>query len=323
MTTLITGCAGFIGFHVTQTLLKEGKKVIGLDNLNDYYDEELKNARLEQLQEFDNFTFVKASLHDKAELESHLDVLKDATNVIHMAAQAGVRYSLKAPETYVDSNLTGLTNLLELTRHHLKVKHFLFASSSSVYGDSESFPLSTSDLTNKPISFYAATKKSGEVICHSYSHLFGIPISCLRFFTVYGPWGRPDMSPYIFTDKIIKGETIPLFNSGKAERSFTYIDDAASGILKVLAKPSEEKTPYQVLNIGNDHVDKLTDMITYIENAAGRRAVVENLPAQPGDVKKTAANITYEREQFGFDPKTSLEDGIKHFVDWYKSYHGS
>ncbi len=323
MTTLITGCAGFIGFHVTQTLLSQGKKVIGIDNLNDYYDEDLKNARLAFLQENENFQFLKLNLHNKDELTAHLKDLESTKNIIHMAAQAGVRYSLKAPETYIESNVVGLTNLLEVTRHHLKVNHFLFASSSSVYGDSQHFPLNTSDQTSQPISLYAATKKSGEVICHSYSHLFGIPISCMRFFTVYGPWGRPDMSPYIFTDKIANAEVIPLYDSGKAQRSFTYIDDAVDGILKALTHPSSNKVPYQVLNIGNDHVDKLTDMINYIEKEVGRRAVIENLPAQPGDVKKTAADITWERENLDFNPKTRLEEGIQHFVAWYKDYHGS
>ncbi|MHA1538972.1 MAG: SDR family NAD(P)-dependent oxidoreductase [Alphaproteobacteria bacterium] len=323
MKILVTGAAGFIGFHVCQDLLAKGHTVIGIDNLNPYYDPALKKARLAEIGDPSSFTFIEGDINDAALFKKLAADHADVTHVVHLAAQAGVRYSLEAPETYIQSNIVGLFNVLEFMRGLSNFQHFVFSSSSSVYGNSPKFPLSVEDRTDAPISLYAATKKSGEAMAHSYSHLFDIPTTILRFFTVYGPWGRPDMAPYIFTKCIHEGTKMPLYDNGQAVRSFTYIDDITDGVVSSLSVPPkpENAAPYRILNIGNDQTNPLKDLITAIEDNLGKKAILDPKPAQPGDVKKTAADIDETRALFGFDPKTSLEEGVAQFVAWYKKYH--
>jgi UDP-glucuronate 4-epimerase len=329
---LVTGSAGFIGFHLTKALLKLGFHVTGIDNLNDYYDPQLKSNRLDALDKFisdndllNHYLFVRLDLNDEAGLRE-LFAISGFNIVINLAAQAGVRYSLKNPKAYVDSNLVGFMNLLECCRK-VELAHFIFASSSSVYGMNNEQPFSASHNTDYPVSLYAASKKCNELLAHSYSHLFKIPCTGLRFFTVYGPYGRPDMAYYSFTESINNGKSIDVYNNGDMERDFTYIDDIIDGILMVLKAPPLPHSPltsnavaaFEVLNIGNNKPVTLNEFICCIESALGKKAMKNNLPMQPGDMPITFADITPIAEKNGFNPTTSIEDGMKKFVDWYLS----
>ena len=330
-TVLITGVAGFIGFHLSVRLIREGFSVVGIDNLNDYYDPELKKLRLEVLlalgsTSHNNFKFHKFDLADRNTVseffrDNYFDI------VINLAAQAGVRYSLDNPMVYADSNLTGFLNILEGCRHS-QIEHFIFASSSSVYGMNSKVPFSVSDNTDHPISLYAATKKSNELMAHAYSHLYGLPTTGLRFFTVYGPYGRPDMAYFSFAKAIIEGRPIGLFNNGKMERDFTYIDDVIEGIFRLLPKTpklqssegSNANAPFKIYNIGNNAPVQLGRFIEAIEKAIGKTAKKINLPMQPGDVPVTFADIDDLVLAVGFKPDTNIDDGIKKFIDWYLPY---
>lgn len=319
---LVTGAAGFIGYHLSRKLLEQGVCVVGLDNINDYYDVGLKHARLDILKEYDDFTFIKGDLADKDAInrlfkENNFDI------VVNLAAQAGVRYSIDNPQAYMESNVIGFFNILEACRHN-PVEHLLYASSSSVYGNQQKTPFSTDDDVNKPISLYAATKKSNELMAYTYSHLYGIPTTGLRFFTVYGPFGRPDMAYFSFAQKIVKGETIKIFNNGDMYRDFTYIDDIVKGIENMLCNPpeaDENGDRATVYNIGNNSPEKLMYFIETLENALGKKAEKEFLPMQPGDVYQTYADVTPLIEKFGFKPSISIEDGLGRFVEWFKEYY--
>jgi UDP-glucuronate 4-epimerase len=325
---LVTGAAGFIGYHVITRLLDRGDQVIGIDNLNDYYDVKLKQARLDQIYQHPqsvSFNFIKL---DIANTEMVLALFSEyqPERVIHLAAQAGVRYSLENPHAYSQSNLVGFTNILEGCRHH-QVKHLVYASSSSVYGGNKKIPFSEVDNVDHPVSLYAATKKANELMAHTYSHLFNIPTTGLRFFTVYGPWGRPDMAPFLFADAILNDRSIKVFNHGDMMRDFTYIDDIVEGVVRVLDKiatpslASDTSAPYRVFNIGNNQPEKLLDFISYIEQAIGKTANKEYLPMQPGDVKVTYADTSALESWVGFKPNTSLEEGVGNFISWYKQYY--
>jgi len=335
MKILVTGCAGFIGMHTCLSLLGRGDEVVGIDNLNDYYDVRLKEDRLAQLTSFDKFTFVKLDMTDQEGVES-LFARHGIQRVVNLAAQPGVRYSLQNPLAYIQSNLVGFTNILEGCRHH-KIEHLVYASSSSVYGANTAIPFSVQQNVDHPVSLYAATKKASELIAHSYSHLFNLPTTGLRFFTVYGPWGRPDMSPSLFASAIMQGKPIDVFNHGKMQRDFTYIDDIVEGVVRVLDKPampdpnfdtsspnpSTSYAPYRVYNIGNHQSVELMTFIETIENALGKKAIKNMLPMQAGDVVATFAETTELRDEFGFSPSTSLEGGVEKFVAWYLDYHGA
>ncbi|MCE5333929.1 MAG: NAD-dependent epimerase [Desulfobacteraceae bacterium] len=332
---LVTGAAGFIGFHSCRRLLDEGREVVGLDNLNGYYDVALKKARLALLTGYDRFRFVKASLEDRGELSSIMESGRFHC-AVNLAAQAGVRYSLVNPHAYADSNLSGFLNILEGCRN-TGVRHLVFASSSSVYGLNAQTPFSTHDNVDHPVSLYAATKKANELMAHSYSHLYGISVTGLRFFTVYGPWGRPDMALFKFTKAILDDEPIEIYNHGKMQRDFTYIDDITEGILRVVDRPpvadpdwsgnasdpSSSSAPYRIYNIGNNRPVGLMEFIEILENALGKKAKKKFLPMQPGDVTTTYADITALEEAVGFRPGTPLENGIRAFVAWYKQYYRS
>ncbi|HEY9052145.1 MAG TPA: NAD-dependent epimerase [Gammaproteobacteria bacterium] len=334
MKVLVTGAAGFIGMYVCKRLLERGDEVIGIDNLNDYYEVQLKHDRLKQLDGFDKFTFIRMDIADR-EAMAELFKKQGFQRVMNLAAQAGVRYSLKNPHAYVDSNLVGFVNLLEGCRHN-KVEHLVYASSSSVYGANTKMPFSVHHNVDHPVSLYAATKKSGELMAHTYSHLYGLPTTGLRFFTVYGPWGRPDMSPSLFAGAILRGEAINVFNQGKMQRDFTYIDDIVEGVIRVIDKvatpvkdfdtnnpdPSASYAPYRVYNIGNHEPVELMTFIETIENAIGKKAEKNYLPMQDGDVVATYADIDELYSAVGFKPSTSLKQGIEKFVNWYKDYHG-
>jgi len=334
MKILITGSAGFVGFHLSSLLLQNKYQVIGLDNLNDYYDPELKEARLEILSKRDNFTFHKVDLKDKHAVDNIFETYKP-THVINLAAQAGVRYSIENPYAYADSNLTGFMNILEACRNH-PVKHLLYASSSSVYGGNKVAPFSTNHNVDHPVSLYAATKKSNELMAHTYSHLYGIPTTGLRFFTVYGPWGRPDMAYFSFTKSIIEGNPIKVFNHGKMERDFTYIDDIVEGIYKLINKPpvankdwdeskddlSTSFAPYKIYNIGNNNPVPLMRFINALESALGIEAEKIYMDMQPGDVLRTYADVSDLERDINFKPNTSIEDGLTKFVEWYREYYG-
>ncbi len=332
-TALITGAAGFIGFHLSKRLLENGYHVTGIDNLNDYYDVSLKEARLEQLRSDPNFSFSKTDLSDK----DGLDKLFQATQfdvVMNLAAQAGVRYSLENPHAYVDSNLVGFVNILECCRHN-GVKHLVFASSSSVYGANTKMPFSIHHNVDHPVSLYAASKKANELMAHTYSHLYDLPCTGLRFFTVYGPWGRPDMALFLFTKAILEGKPIKVFNHGKMQRDFTYIDDIVEGVVRVMGRipdpnpewsgdtpdPGTSYARYKVYNIGNNQPVELTDFISVIEKNLGKTAEKEYLDLQPGDVPATYADVDDLIRDVGFKPATSIETGIANFISWYKSYY--
>jgi UDP-glucuronate 4-epimerase len=328
---LVTGAAGFIGAALSRSLLERGEAVIGIDNFNDYYDPALKHARVATLSGFgDRFTMIEADFGDTAALETALTGHR-FDRIVHLGAQAGVRYSLVNPHAYVHSNLAGHLNLLELARHRT-VRHMVYASSSSVYGGNDSFPFRVEDRVDHPVSLYAATKKSNELMSESYAHLYRIPLTGLRFFTVYGPWGRPDMAAWIFTRKILAGEPIPVFNRGEMRRDFTYIDDIINGVVAVLDHPPADDgkpkaggsvKPHALYNIGNNRSEQLTDMIDILEQACGRPAIRDLQPMQPGDVVATAADIGAIERDLGFSPTTSIDVGLPRFVDWYRGYNGA
>lgn len=335
MRILITGVAGFIGYHFTKRLLLNSQyHILGIDNLNSYYDVNLKHARLTDLKSSGWENFEKADLAESSKIIQIFDTFKPDV-VVNLAAQAGVRYSLTNPQAYNESNLSGFLNILEGCRHQ-QVKHLIFASSSSVYGANRKLPYSEADNVDHPVSLYAATKKAGELMAHSYSHLYGLPCTGLRFFTVYGPWGRPDMAYYKFTDSILKGEPIEVFNNGNMRRDFTYIDDIVESIERLLKlipygddkwdgmapKPETSMSPYRIYNIGNNNPEKLTDLIFYLEKELGVSANKKFLPMQAGDVYETYADTSDLYKAVGFKPYTSLEDGLKKFISWYKLFHG-
>lgn len=323
MTVLVTGAAGFIGYHTSLALLARGDAVVGIDNLNDYYDVSLKKDRLAQLTGKANFAFFEADIADRDAVAKLFESHPEIDRIINLAAQAGVRYSLINPFAYSRSNVEGHLVLLEAARARPEMKHFVYASSSSVYGTNTKLPFSVEDRVDTPISLYAATKKSMEMISHAYAHLFEIPLTGLRFFTVYGPWGRPDMAAYIFTRKIMAGETIPVFNKGDMRRDFTYIDDIVQGVIGCLDGPPQPGGPLaRVYNIGNNRSERLMDYIGEIEKALGRKAEIEFLPMQPGDVKETFADIEATTRDFGYQPTTPITVGIPRFIDWYREYHG-
>lgn len=330
---LITGAAGFIGFHLSQQLITLGYMVTGFDNLNNYYDVNLKLARLVQLQKHKNFNFVKAGIENREIVEY---VFKEGgfDVVVNLAAQPGVRYSLKNPYSYIESNIVGFTNILEGCRHN-KIKHLVFASSSSVYGTNSRIPFSVSHNVDHPVSLYAASKKANELMAHTYAHLYGVPCTGLRFFTVYGPWGRPDMAYFSFTKAILEGKPIDVFNYGNMKRDFTYIDDIVEGTIRVMNKipqpnpdwdrtnpdPGSSYAPYKIYNIGNNNPIELTKFIDVLEKNIGKKAIKNMLPMQPGDVPLTYADVLNLIKDVGFKPATAIEEGIKKFVEWYRLYH--
>jgi UDP-glucuronate 4-epimerase len=323
-TILVTGAAGFIGFHVARRLLAEGRDVTGLDNLNTYYDPALKQARLNILRENPRFGFVKADLADRASMASLFAKHRFAA-VIHLAAQAGVRHSIDHPHAYADANLEGFVNVLEGCRHN-ECRHLVYASSSSVYGANAKLPFSVGDRTDDPISLYAATKKANEVMAHSYSHLYRLPVTGLRFFTIYGPWGRPDMAIFVFARAILEGKPIKLFNHGKMRRDFTYIDDVSRVVLRLVdhAPGNDGRAggaPARIYNVGNNHPEEITHVVGLLEKALGRVAVKDMLPMQPGDVTETFADVGDLMRDTGFRPQTSIEDGIADFVAWYRGHY--
>ena len=328
---LVTGAAGFIGMHTAARLLDRGDHVVGLDNLNDYYQPQLKQDRLATLQSQDGFQFARQSLEDRDAMTRLFDQ-HEFDSVIHLAAQAGVRYSLTNPHAYVDSNLVGFMNILESCRHH-QTPHLTYASSSSVYGANKQIPFRVEDRVDHPVSLYAATKKANELMAHTYSHLFGLPTTGLRFFTVYGPWGRPDMAMWLFTQAILEGKPIDVFNNGKMKRDFTYVDDIVEGVIRAndhVPRPGEAaesddhqttSAPYKVYNIGNNQPVELMHMIETLESCLGVKAEKRMLPMQPGDVPATYADITALQNDVGFRPDTPIEVGIERFVKWFKQYH--
>ena len=332
MKILVTGAAGFIGMHTAQRLLERGDEVFGIDNLNDYYDVRLKQNRLEQLKPHPNFHFQKLDIADTGALLDYFANIKPQ-RVVHLAAQAGVRYSLKNPHVYAQSNLVGFVNILEGCRHH-GVEHLVYASTSSVYGANTKMPFSEHHNVDHPVSLYAATKKANELMAHSYSHLYGLPTTGLRFFTVYGPWGRPDMSPMLFAKAIMEGKPIDVFNEGKMRRDFTYVDDIVTGVVATVDRiatadarfdaanpdPATSYAPYRIYNIGNNRPVELMTFIDCLQNALSRKAIMKMLPMQPGDVPATYADVEDLNAAVGFTPATRLEEGIARFVEWYREY---
>ena len=335
MKILVTGAAGFIGFHLSERLLALGHTVVGIDNINDYYDINLKYARLKELgigrenaevfyQETisstnENFKFIRLNLEDKEEL-LQLFTTEKFEVVCNLAAQAGVRYSIENPDAYIQSNIVGFLNILECCRHH-EIKHLVYASSSSVYGANKKVPFSEEDSVDNPVSLYAATKKSNELMAHTYSHLYKIPTTGLRFFTVYGPWGRPDMAPILFADAISNNRPIKVFNNGDMERDFTYIDDIVEGVKRVIEKSVENRELYKIYNIGNNDSVKLLDFITQMETSLGKEATKEMLPMQMGDVKRTWANVDGLISDYEYKPQVKVAEGVRRFVQWYQKYH--
>ncbi len=345
MKILITGAAGFIGYHLTKNLLKRGNAVVGIDNINDYYDVNLKYDRLndtgiskkaenwhtpEQSSTFPNYSFIRMNLEDREELNKIFEAEKFDV-VCNLAAQAGVRYSIENPQAYISSNIVGFANILEACRHN-KIQHLVYASSSSVYGNSNKMPLSVTDNVDNPISLYAATKKSNELMAHTYSHLFNFRTTGLRFFTVYGPWGRPDMAPILFSNAITSNNSIKVFNNGDLERDFTYIDDIVEGVIRVIdssgsknkireGSNQQHTSNYNIYNIGNGNPIKLMDFIETLETALNKKAIKDFLPMQPGDVLKTFADVEAFKHDFGFAPTTSLKKGIEEFANWYRAYY--
>ncbi|MDQ6968426.1 MAG: NAD-dependent epimerase [Mariprofundaceae bacterium] len=324
---LVTGAAGFIGNFVAERLCQQGHEVIGLDNLNDYYDPNLKLARLQRIEYLKSFHFIKMDITDR-EAMSELFATEEFDRVIHLAAQAGVRYSIENPMAYIDSNIVGMAVILEGCRHH-DVKHLVYASSSSVYGMNKKVPFTTEDHVDNPVSLYAATKKSNELMAHAYSHLYALPTTGLRFFTVYGPWGRPDMAPMKFTKAIIEGRSIDVYNYGKMQRDFTYIDDIVEGVIRIQnvipnAQGGDDNacSPlYKLYNIGNSQPVELEEFITCIENALGKKAIKNYMPMQDGDVVRTYADVTELENEINFKPNTLLQGGIKNLVDWYNAFY--
>tara|TARA_X000000368_G_scaffold392388_1_gene357092 strand:- start:214 stop:1173 length:960 start_codon:yes stop_codon:yes gene_type:complete len=312
---LVTGSSGFIGMHLCRSLLEDGYIVYGIDNMNDYYDLALKEARLELLSHYQKFIFNKIDISNRRGIELIFEKFKP-NKVVNLAAQAGVRYSLEDPHIYIQSNIAGFMNLIEACKNH-KVSGFIYASSSSVYGGNAKKPFSIKDRVDKPLSIYAVTKKSNELIAHTYNHLYGLNTTGLRFFTVYGPWGRPDMSMYIFANKLNRGEKISVFNHGKMQRDFTYIDDIVNGIKASI----KNNYPYELFNLGNNRCENLMDMIGYIEKELGKKADISFMDMQPGDVESTYANIDHAKDKLNYNPQVSIEEGIPKFIKWYKSYY--
>ena len=333
MKILVTGCAGFIGFHTCLKFIDKGYQIIGIDNLNNYYDQKLKKKRLKILKKKNFFLFSKVDISDSNQVEKIFKQFK-ITFVINLAAQAGVRYSLINPRSYLNTNIIGFFNILNFSKKY-KIKHLVYASTSSVYGSNENFPLKETKMADHPIQFYAATKKSNEIMAHSYSSIYNLPTTGLRFFTVYGPWGRPDMALYIFTKRIIQGKKVPLFNHGKHSRSFTYIDDIVEGIYQSTIKipkknnnwspknpdPSSSNCPFRIFNIGNNKSESLIKYLKVLEKNIGKKAKIKNLKIQKGDIIKTSADLKKINKEINFKPKTSIEVGIKNFVKWFKNYH--
>ena len=333
MRVLVTGAAGFIGSHLSERLLARGDEVLGYDNLNAYYDPALKEARLARLTPQDGFSFVRASLEDRAALEAAFDDFKPQC-VVNLAAQAGVRYSLENPHAYIDSNIVGFLNILEACRHR-GIEHLVYASSSSVYGANRKLPFAVEDSVDHPVSLYAASKKANELMAHTYSHLFGLPTTGLRFFTVYGPWGRPDMALFLFTKKILAGEPIDVFNHGHHTRDFTYVDDIVEGVIRTLDRvpgpdpaydplaptPASSLAPYRVYNIGNHQPVQLLRSLEVLEDCLGRKAEKRLLPMQPGDVPDTEADVEALRRDTGYSPATPIETGVRRFVEWYRAFY--
>lgn len=327
MAVLVTGAAGFIGYHVAAALLDRGDSVVGLDNLNDYYEVSLKQARLAQLDGRAGFSFRRADVADREAVAALFAERPDIDRVVHLAAQAGVRYSLINPYIYLSSNIDGHVVLLEHARRLPRLTHFVYASSSSVYGANRKMPFAVDDRTDHPVSLYGATKKAMEVISDSYAAMYGLRLTGLRFFTVYGPWGRPDMAAFLFTRAILADEPIPVFNQGDMRRDFTYIDDIVRGVVAALDRPGAGEAAageplHRIYNLGNHRPEPLLEFIATLEAAIGRKAVIDLLPMQPGDVKQTYADIEESRRDLGFDPSTSIADGIPRFVDWYRRYYG-
>ena len=321
MSILLTGAAGFIGFHVAKALLARGDRVLGVDNLNDYYDVSLKEARVARLRASPNFDFARLDVADRKGVLGLVERHRDLRGVIHLAAQAGVRYSLENPFAYIEANVMGTLVMLEAARRIDRLTAITYASSSSVYGANRKQPFSVEDRVDQPVSLYAATKRSCELVAHTYSHLYGLPATGLRFFTVYGPWGRPDMAAYLFTRAILAGEPIKVFNEGRMARDFTYIDDIVAGTIAAYDRPPAGQVPHRVYNLGNHRPEKLLDFIAVLERALGRTATKVLLPLQPGDVPESFADIEDSRRDLGFEPKTTIEDGLARFVEWYKWYH--
>lgn len=326
MAVLVTGSAGFIGHHVSRALLARGERVVGVDSLNSYYDPALKRARLAELEPDPAFTFVQADIADRAAMSAlALEYGKAITHVVHLAAQAGVRHSIEAPFDYVRSNLDGHMVILELCRHELPgLRHLVYASSSSVYGANTEVPFAESDRVDQPVSLYAATKRSNELMSHVYAHLYGIASTGLRFFTVYGPWGRPDMAYYLFADAITAGRPITLYNDGEMERDFTYVDDVTAGVLAALDRPPRDEggVPHRVYNLGNSEPVALRRFVAVLEETLGRKAEIRFAPMPSGDVPRTFADIDAARRDLGYAPATPIEDGLPRFAAWYRDYHG-
>ena len=332
---LVTGAAGFIGMHVAERLLADGHEVVGLDNLNDYYAVALKNSRLARLRELPNFRFVQIDLSDDAQMRT-LFAVEKFSMVAHLGAQAGVRYSLSHPQVYIDSNVKGTVNVLEGCRYN-GVQHLVFASTSSVYGLNAKLPFSPHDAADHPISIYSSSKRAGELLCHNYAALFALPVTVLRFFTVYGPWGRPDMSPILFARKMLAGEPIDVFNGGHHRRDFTYIDDVVEGLVRSLAKPpasdsswdamhpdpATSRGPFRIYNIGNSAPVELLRFIRVLENNLGVEAKMNFVPMQPGDVQDTLADVSDLENAIGYRPQVSIEEGVRRFVAWYRDYNGA
>lgn len=325
MTVLVTGAAGFIGFHTSLRLLARGEMVVGVDNLNDYYDVRLKETRLACLREHPGFAFHQVDIADREAMAAVAAAHPDIDRYINLAAQAGVRHSLKAPHDYTRSNVEGFLVLLEMARHNPHCRHFVYASSSSVYGANTKMPFSVDDRVDTPISLYAATKRANELMAHSYSHLYRFPSTGLRFFTVYGPWGRPDMAAYLFAKAIVDDRPITVFNNGDMRRDFTFIDDIVSGVVGVLDNPPADDgkaPPYRVYNIGNNRSEHLMDYVGEIEKALGKKAEYQFLPMQDGDVRETYADITSIQRDVGYSPTTPISVGVPKFIEWFKQFHG-
>ena len=325
MTILVTGAAGFIGSHLCLQLLDRGEHVVGVDNLNDYYDVALKRARLSLIEGRKGFRFYRADISDESAISGIFNNSGSIRKVVHLAAQAGVRYSIENPMAYVQSNLLGQMVILEQCRRHENFEHLVYASSSSVYGANTKLPLAVTDRVDRPISLYAATKRSDELMSYCYSHLYKLPATGLRFFTVYGPWGRPDMAAYLFTEAILAGRSIKLFNNGDMKRDFTYIDDIIAGVVAALERaptPDDGEPPHRLYNLGNNHPESLLRFVELLEGALGRKSKRELLPLQLGDVVQTYADIETARHDLGFEPTTPIDEGVPRFVNWFLDYHG-
>ena len=323
MTIIVTGVSGFIGYHVADALLERGDTVIGLDNLNPYYDVRLKEARLDRLRVKPNFAFHKLDISDRHAVAPAFELFKDVSEIVHLAAQAGVRHSLVDPYSYVQSNVMGHLVMLEAARRLPALRHFVYASTSSVYGANQELPFREADRVDAPVSLYAATKRADELMSHSYAHLFGLRQTGLRFFTVYGPWGRPDMAYFSFARAIVAGEPITLYDAGRLKRDFTYVDDIVDGVVGCLAHPPDASPPARVLNIGNHRSEEVRELVTLLERALGRSAVIRSVPRPSMDVEETYADVDAIGALTGFRPRTTLAEGIPRFVAWFRAWHGS